>query len=256
MTQATPLRRRADLRARRGPTPARHRAQRGLTLIEISIAIIIVAMLFSAAVMGIGSLTGAKAKGSAGEMAGLIRSLYDSAALRGKTCRLVFEIPEPKSEEPTRYHAECAEGGVTTSRDRDSALRDVNSERERSERAGGKAAPGETRRNYLVSSGDAPSATELMEGEKQRVESAARFSSYTSEEVPSRELPPDVKVSVWTRQQREPVESGVAYLYFFPQGYTEKAYVYLRQGDNVWTLDVSPLTGKVQVVAEALEVPR
>ncbi|MFP2927623.1 prepilin-type N-terminal cleavage/methylation domain-containing protein [Pyxidicoccus sp. 3LG] len=246
MTQATHSRRRTA-----------HRKQRGLTLIEISIAIIIVAMLFSAAVMGIGSITGAKAKGAAGELAGLIRSLYDSAALRGKTCRLVFEIPDPKSEEPTRYHAECAEGSVTTSRDRDTALRDENSVRERAARSsGGQGAGGETRRNYLVSGGDAPSATELMEGEKQRVEALSRFSSYTSEEVPSRELPSDVKVSVWTRHQKEAVESGVAYLYFFPQGYTEKAYVYVQQGDNVWTLDVSPLTGKVQVVAEALEVPR
>jgi general secretion pathway protein H len=236
----------------------RHRrAERGLTLIEISVAIIIVAMLFSAAVMGIGSITGAKAKGAAGELAGLIRSLYDSAALRGQTCRLVFEIPDPKSEEPTRYHAECAQGAVTTARDRDTALREENREREQQARSSSRGQGGETRRNYLVSSGsDQPSAQELLEGEKQRVEDAARFSSYTSEEVPARELPADVRVSVWTRQQREPVESGVAYLYFFPQGYTEKAYVYVRQGDNVWTLDVSPLTGKVQVSAEELEVPR
>ncbi|WP_426750730.1 prepilin-type N-terminal cleavage/methylation domain-containing protein [Myxococcus sp. Y35] len=234
---------------------ARHRAQRGLTLIEISIAIIIVAILFSAAVMGIGSITGAKAKGSAGELAGLIRSLYDSAALRGQTCRLVFEIPDPKSEQATRYHAECAEGAVTTSRDRDEMLREDNAERERASRTPGR----DERRNYLVTGGsgtNAPSAQELLESEKLRVENAARFSSYTSEEVPARELPADVKVSVWTRNQREPVESGVAYLYFFPQGYTEKAYVYVQQGDNVWTLDVSPLTGKVQVVPEALEVPR
>jgi general secretion pathway protein H len=32
--------------------------------------------------------------------------------------------------------------------------------------------------------------------------------------------------------------------------------VYVRQGDNVWTLTVSPLTGKVNIVAEELEVPR
>ena len=88
------------------------------------------------------------------------------------------------------------------------------------------------------------------------MEETARFSAYTAEEVSPRELPAGVAVSVWTRQQRDPVESGVAYLYFFPQGYTEKAMVFLRQGDNAWTLDVSPLTGKVQVVAEALEVPR
>ena len=63
-------------------------------------------------------------------------------------------------------------------------------------------------------------------------------------------------MSVWTRHQKTAVEQGVAYLYFFPQGYTEKAHVYVRQGDNVWTLTVSPLTGKVSVVAEELEVPR
>ncbi|NVI99226.1 prepilin-type N-terminal cleavage/methylation domain-containing protein [Myxococcus sp. AM009] len=239
-------------------TKRSHRHQRGLTLIEISIAIIIVAMLFSAAVMGIGSITGAKAKGSAGELAGLIRSLYDSAALRGQTCRLVFEIPDPKSEQATRYHAECAEGAVTTARDRDETLRAENSERERAARNRGSGSGRDERRNYLGggSGTNAPSAQELLEGEQLRVENAARFSSYTSEEVPARELPADVKVSVWTRNQRQPVENGVAYLYFFPQGYTEKAYVYVQQGDNVWTLDVSPLTGKVQIVAEALEVPR
>ncbi|MCP3060598.1 prepilin-type N-terminal cleavage/methylation domain-containing protein [Myxococcus sp. K38C18041901] len=234
----------------------RRRSERGLTLIEISIAIIIVAMLFSAAVMGIGSLTGAKAKGAAGELAGTIRSLYDSAALRGKTCRLVFEIPEAKEEKATRYHAECAESGVTTARDRDNALRDVNSERDRARRSNRGGANGEERRSYVASAGETVSAQELMEAEKQRVESQSRFSSFTSEEIPPRELPSDVRVSVWTRQQREAVDSGVAYLYFFPQGYTEKAYVYLSQGDNVWTLDVSPLTGKVNIVGEALEVPR
>ncbi|AGC44208.1 prepilin-type N-terminal cleavage/methylation domain-containing protein [Myxococcus stipitatus DSM 14675] len=231
------------------------RAQRGLTLIEISIAIIIIAMLFSAAVMGIGSLTGAKAKGAAGELAGTIRSLYDSAALRGKTCRLVFEIPEPKEEKATRYHAECAESGVTTARDRDNALRDENRERERSRRDS-RGGDRDERRSYLTTGGDTPSTQDLMDSEKVRVENVSRFSSFTSEELPARELPEDVRISIWTRQQREAVDSGVAYLYFFPQGYTEKAYVYVSQGDNVWTLDVSPLTGKVNIVDEALEVPR
>lgn len=95
-----------------------------------------------------------------------------------------------------------------------------------------------------------------MDEEKNRIESQSTFSAYTAEEISPKELPAGVAVSVWTRQQREPVESGVAYLYFFPQGYTEKAMVFLRQGDNAWTLDVSPLTGKVFIASEALEVPR
>jgi prepilin-type N-terminal cleavage/methylation domain-containing protein len=70
------------------------------------------------------------------------------------------------------------------------------------------------------------------------VESARRFSDYTAEEIKPRELPSDVTSPVWTRNQRQAVGTGVAYLYFFPQGYTEKAQLYVRQGDNVWTLSL------------------
>lgn len=237
----------------RAPAPARaRRAERGLTLIEIAIALLIAIVLFAAVITSVGAITGSKAKAAAGELAGVIRSLYDTAALTGKTCRLVFEIPGAKSEDPAKYHAECAAGGVTTSRDRDAALRDENRAREDEQRSGG-----DSRHNFRSGdSGGAPSLQDLMEQEQDRVEQAARFSAYTAEEVGERELPGGVSLSVWTRQQKTAVEQGVAYLYFFPQGYTEKAQVYVRQGDNVWTLTVSPLTGKVAVVAEELEVPR
>ena len=104
---------------------------------------------------------------------------------------------------------------------------------------------------------DPAQPTGLLQGGRfdQRNEDLAVVNPYTGEEIAPRELPSSVTLSVWTRQQKTAVDSGVAYLYFFPQGYTEKAQVYVRQGDNVWTLTVSPLTGKVNVVAEELEVP-
>lgn len=230
------------------------RAQRGLTLIEIMIALLIAAVLFSAVVAGVGAITGTKAKAAASELAGVIRSLYDTAALTGKTCRLVFELPVAKSDDPVRYHAECAESGVTTSRDREASLRDENKARDDEKRQG--PSKSSERHNYTQSSSSsAPNMQDLIEQEQHRVEQAARYSSYTGEEVAAHELS-GINVSVWTRQQKTAVDSGVAYLYFFPQGYTEKAQVYVRQGDNVWTLTLSPLTGKVNIVAEELEVPR
>lgn len=231
---------------------AQRRGPRGMTLIEVAVALLIAVALFGAVAMGIGAITGAKAKGAAGELAGVIRSLYDTAALTGKTCRLVFELPqEPDEETPVRYHAECAASGVTTSRNREEALREEG------------ARSGDDRENerrdervFADRGGDSQSLEELMAAEEQRVEQAARFQGFTSEAVEARELPAQVRVGVWTRQQRSYAETGVAYLYFFPQGFTEKAQVQLSQGDNTWTLKVAPLTGKVQVVAEALEVPR
>jgi general secretion pathway protein H len=231
---------------------ARQRArERGLTLIEVSISLCIAAVLFAAVTISIGAITGAKAKASASELAGVMRSLYDTAALSGKTCRLVFELADPKAEDSaTRYHAECAAGNVTTSRDRDELLHEESRDREKRDKER------DSRRNYSRGSNGEPGLDEIMAQEESRVEDAARFSSFTAEELRPRELPGGVAVSVWTRHQKEAVDKGVAYLYFFPQGYTEKAQVYVRQGDNVWTLTVAPLTGKVSIVGEALEVPK
>lgn len=231
----------------------RRRAERGLTLIELSVALAIVAVLFAGVVMSVGALTGSKAKAAAGELGGVIRSLYDTAALSGKTCRLVFQLPPEKDENgAARYWAECASGNVTTRKDRDEALRDEARAQEEKEKDKGRSSS----RTTESSSDDTPSLQELMGREKDRVDSAATYQQYTAPEIEARELPANVRLSVWTKHQRQPVKSGLAYLYFFPQGYTEKAMVIVNQGDNAWTLTISPLTGKVSVVSEALEVPR
>ncbi|MBM7114742.1 pilus assembly FimT family protein [[Archangium] primigenium] len=228
--------------------------RRGMTLIEMSIALGIAAVLFAAVTVSVGSITGAKAKASAAELAGTIRSLYDTAALSGKTCRLVFELPDPRAEDGvTSYRAECAAGNVTTARDRDAMLREDDRALEDVRKGN---APRDTRRNFTRGSNGEPGLDELMAQEEGRVDNAARFAAFTSEEIKPQKLPAGVGVSVWTRQQKEAADQGVAYLYFFPQGFTEKAQVYVRQGDNVWTLVLSPLTGKVNIVGEALEVPR
>lgn len=224
----------------------------GFTLIELSIALAIAAVMFAAVAISIGAITGTQAKAAAGELGGVIRSLYDTAALSGKTCRLVFELPGPKDDDgTTRYWAECASGAITTRRDRADELKDANRDRERSERDRDR----DSDPSFGFGEGE-QSLQALMAIEKDRVEQSAKYSSYTSPEIEPRELPSSVRVSVWTKHQRDVVSSGTAYLYFFPQGFTEKAYVYVRQGSNVWTLTVSPLTGKTAVVAEELEVPR
>lgn len=223
--------------------------RRGLTLIELTVSMGIVAVLVGGVVMGMGALTGSTAKAAASELAGTIRSLYDSANLQGKTCRLVFELPNEKDGGKVKYRAECAQGGLTAAKDRTDTLRRDTEEAKKPKR------PKDDRFRRLDSD-DAPSVQELQEREKERVESAAKFSGFTSEEVPERVLPSNVRVSVWTKHQREATKSGLAYLYFFPQGFTERAQIWVSQGDNTWTLSVSPLTGKVSSVAEELEVPR
>jgi general secretion pathway protein H len=221
----------------------------GFTLIELTIALAIVALLLAATVMGVGAITGTKAKAAAAELAGVMRSLYDTAALTGKTCRLVFDLPAERSEDQSlKYMAECASGDVTAAADRDQMLKDANRERER-------AAKDTRRPKRVLREDDKPSLDDVMTREKDRVEAAARFAAFTSPEIQPHQMS-GIQISVWTQHQRDPVKHGLAYLYFYPQGFTERAQVYVQQGKNVWTLAVSPLTGRVKIASEALEVPR
>jgi general secretion pathway protein H len=233
--------------------PERRRvSSRGMTLIEIIVAMAVISLMVAGLTLSIGSLTGTKARAMAGELGGVVRSLYDQASLSGKTCRLVFDLGEGRDEDSvTKYWAECAAANITTSRNRDEAIKSDTKEREEQARAA------KNNKSGFRRSGDGePTLQELLDREKGRVENAAKYSSYTNSEIETRTLPSSVKVSVWTVHQRDPITRGLAYLYFFPQGFTEKAMVFIRQGNNVWTLTVAPLTGKTTVVAEELEVPR
>ena len=229
----------------------RNRRSAGFTLVELTVAMGIAVLMFASVVYGVGALTGAKAKESANDLANAIRTLYDTAALTGKTCRLVFQLPEGREDESAvKWHAECAKGGITAGAKRDDELREAHDKEKDKDRLK------KDDRFKRMDSDGAPSMQELMAREKDRVEEAAKFTTFASDDINERTLPSNVKIQVWTAKQRDPVKTGPAYLYFFPQGFTERAMVFVRQGSNVWTIAVSPLTGKTSVVGEELEVPR
>lgn len=222
-----------------------------MTLIEIVVALMIVSVLFAAVTFSVGALTGAKAKESSTELAGTIRALYDTAALSGKTCRLVFTLPEERDEDtPVTWRAECSTTGATASAKRDDELAAAR------KKARDQVEEKKDDRFRRLDSDDAPTLQQLQEQEEKRVNDAAAYSNFSNDDVAEKTLPSNVHVEVWTQKQREATKHGIAYLYFFPQGYTERAQVWLRQGDNVWTLAISPLTGKTKIYSEALEVPR
>ena len=96
----------------------------------------------------------------------------------------------------------------------------------------------------------------MLDSEKARVEKAAQFSAFTTAEIQPRKLS-GVRVSVWTSHQRAKIDSGLAYLYFFPQGYTERAQVTVRQGEQ--RLDPAGLAdspGKTSIVDGEPEIPK
>jgi len=217
----------------------------GFTLIEVIVVIAVAATLLGAAVVGIGALTGARARATLGELGATVRALYDRAALTGHTCRMVFELP-PGDATGFTYRAECATRALTSAADRDQTLKDANQAQLDAAKRGPRGG----------SSARSPSTLlDVLAQEKDRVEAVAKFSTFTSPEVEPRRVS-GVKLSVWTPHQRQPARSGLAYLYFFPQGFVERAQLTARQGNSVWTLTVSPLTGKTAVVDGEPEIPK
>lgn len=60
---------------------------------------------------------------------------------------------------------------------------------------------------------------------------------------------------VMTTHQKDVRESGKAYLYFFPNGFMEKAVIFVTDGTRTFSLETQPLTGRVRVYNERIRVP-
>jgi general secretion pathway protein H len=223
------------------------RSKSGLTLIEVMVVVAIAALLLGAAVVSINALTGARARATLGELGATARALYDTAALTGHTCRMVFEMPAGDATGFT-YRAECANRAVTASSDREQQLKDENQALADAAKRGARGGSGSPPRS-------GPSLLDVLSQEKDRVEHFAKFSTFISPEIEPRRVS-GVKLSVWTPHQRLPAKSGLAYVYFFPQGSVERAQLTARQGNSVWTLSISPVTGQTTVVDGEMEIPK
>ena len=75
-------------------------------------------------------------------------------------------------------------------------------------------------------------------------------------EIPKTQLGSAVRFTdVWVQHQKEKYVAGKAFLYFWSSGLTEEAAIHLAQGDDVFSLIVSPLSGKVKIVGERADAP-
>lgn len=200
---------------------------RGFTLLELLVVIGLVVALAMAVVPSIEGVMGVKTREEVGKIAGSIRAMYGEAALSGSTCRLVFDLDE------SSWWPECGQGRVRVARKEES-------------RRGARVE--EEARDLAVS--------EEEKAARQQVEARKAFSSHQSTLAPVRRLPEGTFFDgVWTQHQTEPYTEGKAFLYFFPHGQTERAYIWVGHGDDVYTVVVDPMTGRSKVSPEKLRVP-
>jgi general secretion pathway protein H len=203
-----------------------------MTLIEIGVALCVAGLMLAVAIPALSAVTRAQLRQKSGQLAGAVRSLYGAAAIAGRTCRLVFDL------DANAYWSECAKSNVRLSR-----------EGERSQN-GARIA---TREEEALAE---PQREGMSEEEKERVALAQKSAFAPSPDIPKTELGGSVRFTdIWVQHQPERYSSGKAFLHFWSSGLTEEASIHLAQGDDVYSLIVSPLTGKVKVVGDRVDAP-
>ena len=194
---------------------------RGFTLIELLVVVGIIALLAGLAAPALGTLTGANAREAAGRLAGAMRYMFDTAALRHETCRIALDA------EHRAWWAECAPGAATVAKD-DRAWSDE-----------------ELARRF----------PDEKDEQTRRLLARTTFGAFSDRLVPRSELPGRAgfgKISV--EGLSASAEGKLAYVYFFPGGRALRAFVPVVDGSNVFTVVVEPFTGRARAVAGAVEV--
>lgn len=195
--------------------------QRAFTLIELMVVVAVIATMAALAVPAVSSISGADARKAAGELAGSMRALFDTAALRHATCRMVLDLDE------RAFWAECAPGAAGVAPDPEKA-----DDEELALRFPEEADP-----------------------EVRKVLARSQFGKYTDRLVQRRELPGRTAFGpVHLEGRRQEQESGTAYVYFFPGGQAQKAWVPVVDGKNRFTVVTEPFTGRARVVPGKVEV--
>jgi general secretion pathway protein H len=223
----------------------------------------IIALLMGGVVVGMRSLAKTDLRQTASQMASSIRYLFDRARSSGKYYRMVIDL------DAGRYWAEQSDNRFLLVREKRGGPQQGRGPAE-DEGPDAGAQPSLTRAPSSALAGSSASAegsddateegAKLVDanGNLKLGQSKAVFKSFKESNLKPVELKKAVRVAdVYTPKQREPFTSGRAYVYFFPQGFGERAIIHLSDGkDSYYSLVVHPLTGRVVVRGGYEEIPR
>jgi general secretion pathway protein H len=208
---------------------ANKRRSRGVTLVEVLIAIALVAIVTGMAMMGGSVADGARLKHSAVMMAGAVRIAYGHANATSKVVRLVFDMDaRTVSIEEASSDLKLARNDVT----------------------GGAAAATEAEKKATEESDQILKGPRAARPMFQKVKAMGWD---PDKDKSGRELEKNIRIlQVETGHQDLPQKTGRAYLYFWPGGQTERAAIQIAIKDTEidavsMTVLIAPLTGKADL---------
>ena len=213
---------------------------RGITLIELLVVVGLMGLFMGGVVLGLGATTNARIKGSATTIAGAVRVAFSRSASTSKSVRVVFDLDN------NTIAIEEADLPMLIRRD------------DKTRTSGAQASTPQE----LAATKEAERISKGPTSPRAVFRPVRALGFETDEGSMGRALGGGVAIRrVEVAHAEEPITSGRAYLYFWPGGQTERAAIQLgRAGevrdDNVITVLVSPLTGRVRIEAGAKSMER
>ncbi len=218
------------------------RNQRGFTLIELIVVVAVMAVITAAVVTGVGNVRGASVQSETGKIGVAVRYLYNLTVLSGKVHRLVFDLDkrmywgeEQTSDDPCQQFLLPGEGDDEEAK---------------------KAAKKKPKKSKSGKGG------KVVEDEPAKMD--AGFTETKSRLLAKYTMDAGISIAgVMTSHQNEPLKKGTAYLYFFPNGTTENALIWVK-GDgaaedddaDVMTVEVKALQGAAKLHNEKVPLEK
>ncbi len=202
-------------------------SDRGLTLIEISVAILLVAVLIAVAVPAFRAATDADLHAAAIRIAAGNRACFGEASVKNVTLRMAYDLGAGT------YWVEGVPGTfqvIQKERDREEVLEEEKKKEEEEQR----------KRELAERYGTGEMEESIGSPQPKFVPVQMAF-------LEPQRLPSGVKFAgVRTPQFRKVVKEGTVYTHFFPNGWAERTLVYLEDsGGSKVTLEMEPLTGRL-----------
>ena len=202
----------------------------GFSLVEMLVVLAVVGLALGATAVSFRSLHRQSARATAGQMSSGIRYLYDRAITTGSYYRLVIDLGSQT------YWAETSDTRFFLARGKEDSKKGRAPDLD----AALKKLDDEEKRKQLNITGVAAKL------QPPPMPKRARFESFKDASLPKVTMRGARVRDIYTRRQNEPYTDGKAYLYFFPDGHTEKALIHVVDDEgDVYTLVVQPLTGRV-----------
>jgi general secretion pathway protein H len=217
----------------------------GFTLVEAAITLAILAIAASVVIPSMGRITRAELRRVSGQLSGMIRTAYDSAALTGQVHRLKFDF------EKSFIVIESTDGdfqiGHVDPEDSSTNLLSRLSIPEPSPDDEDAGAEGETEdelNGFAIGQFLGQMGNAMRSG-------GGEFSAL------GKGLTLGDKIEILRidfAADEAKVEKGEGYIYFFPQGFAQKSTIFLQDVDGrIFTIKISSLTGKPTIFDEYVE---